>query len=341
MNSKEKIFFEKTNQYADKIVDRNYAKNKPPLTHLAENAVKELGFKYNSTTGTFRNNDGKTLPMKEALEITEVLDKNFKDQKTDDYIKKLDHFGIEHSQTKHPDYPKVSNQPILKNNINNKKFNETPKQTWIRLDEAEKERQQIYRRKQHYLKTWGIEDGPHNPDLRNIIRKAVNEADDEKKNNPTVNKYKVFKENQKKQLEDKKFKENFDKDYGTQSVKNRVRAKEMKNKKAGKPLHYGFTTGEQVVAESTKDEAREKLKALKAESVELEPSYIDYRLAFKEPEPRISLEEHIAQRAPREIDPPGITGLEEVKNFKNIIDITNQKFPTRARGLGPLLGEEN
>ena len=36
-------------------------------------------------------------------------------------------------------------------------------------------------RKQRYLKTWGIEDGPHNPDFRNIIRNAVYEADAEKK----------------------------------------------------------------------------------------------------------------------------------------------------------------
>ena len=37
------------------------------------------------------------------------------------------------------------------------------------------------RRKQNLLKTWGIEDGPHNPDFRNIIRNAVYEADAEKK----------------------------------------------------------------------------------------------------------------------------------------------------------------
>lgn len=37
------------------------------------------------------------------------------------------------------------------------------------------------RRKQNLLKIWGIEDGPHNPDFRNIIRNAVYEADAEKK----------------------------------------------------------------------------------------------------------------------------------------------------------------
>ena len=37
------------------------------------------------------------------------------------------------------------------------------------------------RRKQNLLRTWGIEDGPHNPNFRNIIRNAVDEADAEKK----------------------------------------------------------------------------------------------------------------------------------------------------------------
>ena len=37
------------------------------------------------------------------------------------------------------------------------------------------------RRKQNLLRTWGIVDGPHNPDFRNIIRNAVYEADAQKK----------------------------------------------------------------------------------------------------------------------------------------------------------------
>ena len=36
-------------------------------------------------------------------------------------------------------------------------------------------------RKQNLLRTWGIQDGPHNPNFRNIIRNAVYEADAEKK----------------------------------------------------------------------------------------------------------------------------------------------------------------
>tara|TARA_B100001964_G_scaffold204669_1_gene234543 strand:+ start:401 stop:643 length:243 start_codon:yes stop_codon:yes gene_type:complete len=43
-------------------------------------------------------------------------------------------------------------------------------------------------RKQNLLKTWGIEDGPHNPNFRNIIRNAVYEADAEKKKVTTPSK---------------------------------------------------------------------------------------------------------------------------------------------------------
>ena len=44
------------------------------------------------------------------------------------------------------------------------------------------------RQKQNLLRTWGIQDGPHNPDLRNIIRNAVDEADAEKKKVTTPSK---------------------------------------------------------------------------------------------------------------------------------------------------------
>ena len=54
----------------------------------------------------------------------------------------------------------------------------------------------------------------------------------------------------------------------------------------------------------------------------------------------MSVDEYVARRVPTEIDPPGITALEEVREFKNTVDLANQKFPTRGRGLGPLLGEE-
>ena len=264
--NEKKIFPEQQIKHkADKIVDKHYEqnKNKSPFTQVAENAVKELEFKYNSTTGTFRNNDGKTLPMKEALETTEALDKNFRDHKEDDYLK-------------------VSNPPILRNNINNPK----------------------------------------------II-------------NPTVKKYKDFKENQKKKLEDKKFDEQFKKDYSDQAIENYVRGKVNKNIKAGKAPYEDLPSSYLIVGEHAKDKAKKKLAEIKIEHTKLEPSYIDYRLNLKDIGPTISLEEHIAQRAPKEIDPLGITGLEEVKNFRNVVDMSDQKFPQRARGIGPYISGED
>ena len=327
---------------AEKIVDQNYAKNKhkTPFTQVAENAVKELGFKYNSTTGTFRNNDGKTLPMKEALEATEALDKNFKDQKTDNYLAKLKRFGIEHSQTKHAGYPKP------KKSVNylsdNYSFEENFKKQSKNINNQKLSNEE--RRKQNLLKTWGIEDGPHNPDFRNIIRNAVSEADSEKKNinNPTVNKYKAFKEKKKKELEDKKFNENYEKEYGDQANRNYVRAKVNKNIRAGKAPYEDLPSEYLIVGEDTKKRAQKQLAAVKAEHVKLEPTYIDYRLSIKDPTPTISLEEHMAKVAPKVIDPGGITELNGVRKFRETMEFANEKFPrSLGGGLAPLVGEDS
>jgi|TARA_R100001530_G_scaffold66486_2_gene47550 hypothetical protein len=51
-----------------------------------------------------------------ALDYTEQMKK--KHGSYDKYYKGLEKFGIEESQVKHPDYPKISDQPILRNNIN-------------------------------------------------------------------------------------------------------------------------------------------------------------------------------------------------------------------------------
>jgi len=295
-DNEKKIFSEQpVKKFASKIVDNHYQKNKgkTPLTHVAENARDILGFKYNGTTGTIMNSDGRSLPANEAVKVNDILEKNFQDQKTDDYLKKLKHFGIENSQTKHPKYPraapntKLANVPILSRNINHKK----PK--------------------------------PQN-------------------SNPTIERYKQFKEDQKFKAEEKKFNEDFEKEYGEQAIKNYVRAKVNKNKREGKAPYENMSTSDIIVGEFAKEDAKKKLAAITTEHKKIEPNYIDYRMSFKDPEPRISLEEHIALKVPTEIDPLGITGLAEVKNFKNIIDITDQKFPTKARGIGPFIsGEDN
>ena len=49
----------------------------------------------------------------------------------------------------------------------------------------------------------------------------------------------------------------------------------------------------------------------------------------------------MARTAPKEIDPGGITDLDGVREFKDTISLANKKFPTRSRGLGPLLGEDS
>jgi len=213
-NEKKKFPEKPIKKYADKIVDTNYknSKNKNPFTQVAENAVKELSFTMRD--GHIENNEGTTRlkTIKEAVEMNEALDKNFQDQKNDDYIKQLRHWGIEESQKKHPDYPKVSNPPILRNNINR-------------------------------------------------VSKAA-----PVKLNPTVNKYKAFKEKQKKALEDKKFDEQFKKDYSDQAMENYVRGKVNKNIRAGKAPYEDLPTSYLIVGEHAKDKAKAKLKAIQTQA---------------------------------------------------------------------------
>ena len=175
-----------------------------------------------------------------------------------------------------------------------------------------------------------------------VSRNINNSKNKAAKTNPTIERYKQFKEDQKFKAEEKKFNEDFEKEYGEQAIKNYVRAKVNKNKREGKAPYENMSSSDIIVGEYAKEDAKKKLAAITTEHKKIEPTYLDYRLAFKEPEPRISLEEHIALKVPTEINPLGITGLAEVKNFKNIIDITDQKFPTKARGIGPFIsGEDN
>ena len=194
-SNKKKFLSDKTNKYADKIVDNNYAKNKhkTPFTHVAENARNILGFKYNPTTKTFINDNGKTLPREEALEINKTLDKNFKDQKTDDYVK-------------------LAKLPIIERNIKN---------------------------------------GVHYSGSREHLY-----------DNPTVKKYADFKENKKREIEDKEWRKGFDAQYSDQAIRNHVRGKENKNRIAGKAPYENFSGNDLIVAENAKDIAREKLKTL-------------------------------------------------------------------------------
>ena len=88
-----------------------------------------------------------------------------------------------------------------------------------------------------------------------ILHNNVNSKNFPNKNNPTVQRYKDFKE-------DKKFNEEFEKEYGEKAVEQDIRAKEMANRKKGLGPYENFTQSQLIVAEHAKDKAKKKLKAL-------------------------------------------------------------------------------
>jgi len=281
----EKYNNSQVSKLADNIVDKNYQKNKnkSPFTQVAENAVNELSFKMKD--GFIENNAGNTRldNVGEAIEMNEALDKNFRDHKQDDYLKKLKHFGIENSQTKHPDYPKVSNPPILQKKINNQKIT-----------------------------------------------------------NPTVAKYKALKEKQQKKIEDKKFDEQFKKEYSDQAMENYVRGKVKKNIRAGKAPYEDLPTSYLIVGEHAKDKAKERLELYKKNPIQLPLPHIDVPVVPKAPSlPDFkTFMESVAPVRDPDLD-AGIAGLEEIKKFKKVADLADQKFPKKARGIGPFLTGED
>jgi len=332
----DKLEKDHTNKLANKIIDKNYQqnKNKSPFTQVAENAVKELSFKMKD--GFIENNAGnhRLDNVKEAIELNEALDKNFRDHKEDDYLKLIE-----------------SNRLAEK---------ESPKQTWNRLDANEKKRVQKLRQQDDLDKMvhFGIENSSvKHPDypraapkarLANmpILNRNINNYKKSKtpptKTNATIERYKQFKEEEKFKEDEKKFNKEFEKEYGDKAIEKDLRAKEMANRRAGKAPYQDFSSNELIVAEHAKDKAKKILEATKANPIKLEPTYIDYRLALKDAGPTISLEEHMAKAAPREVDPPGITALEGVRNFKRTFDTANRKFNlSSSNGVAHLLGEKD
>tara|TARA_R110002051_G_scaffold106521_3_gene179579 strand:- start:2195 stop:3046 length:852 start_codon:yes stop_codon:yes gene_type:complete len=162
------------------------------------------------------------------------------------------------------------------------------------------------------------------------------------KTNPTIERYKNFKEEKKFKEEEKKFNLEFEKEYGHETIKKEIRAKENKNIREGKKPYENFSTNDVLLAELTKDEAKEKLAAIKAEPKPVEPSSIVHPPVFKDTGPKISLEEHMAMTAPKVIDPGGITDLRGARKFRDTMKLANEKFPRKlGGGLAPLLGEED
>ena len=258
-----------TEKLANKIVDKDYQKStsKNPFTQAAENAKDLLS--YTMQDGHLENSDNARVgTVKEAIEINEALDKNFQDQKKDDYLKRLK--------------PKLANMPIINRNINNSK------------------------------------------------NKAA-------KVNPTIERYKNFKE-------EKKFNKEFEREYGDKAIEKYVRSKVYENKKAGKADYEDLPSSYLIVGEAAKDKAKKKLEAIRAsEKLEINPNYLSYNEIFinDNPVPSMpSLDEYIKAKVPTEQD-LGITGLDEVKNFKNTADFADLKFPKSARGIGPLISGED
>ena len=194
---------------------------------------------------------------------------------------------------------------------------------------------QEQRKKKYLDKQWGINqdkknDGVHYSGSREHLY-----------DNPTVKKYKEFKENKKRKDEELKFKKEFNREYSDAAMEKEILAKENKNIREGKAPHAGFTSSDQIVAVTARDKAKEKLAAIKSEHVKLKPSYFDLK-ALEDTGPKISLEEHMAKTAPKVIDPGGITDLKGIRKFRETMEAANKKFPRKlGGGLGPLLGEDS
>ena len=96
-----------------------------------------------------------------------------------------------------------------------------------------------------------------------IENSSVKHKDYPKKPPVPLNRYQVFKEKQKKALEEKEFNKKFEQEYGDRAIEKDIRAKEMANRRAGKNPYENFTTSELIVSEHAKDRSKQILSALK------------------------------------------------------------------------------
>ena len=114
-----------------------------------------------------------------------------------------------------------------------------------------------------------------------ILQNNVNSKNFPNKNNPTVDRYKKFKE-------DKKHKEEFEKEYGEKAIEQHIRAKENKNRMSGKAPYENFSSSDLIVAEHAKEKARKRLAALQSNVIRDQSSNDFYPGA-------ISLDDSISQ----------------------------------------------
>ena len=189
----------------------------------------------------------------------------------------------------------ISKEEAIKiNNGLNENFNSQKKDDYLKLANLPIVNQKIVPHKMH------------NQDLKNQMKTWIAEADEErKKNNPTVNRYRQFKENKKRELEDKKFNE----EYSDQAIRNHVRAKVNKNVRAGNKPYANLSMNDIIVNEDSKDKAKKKLKA---EPTIPHSSFNDLHLlnqTVRSITPTKSFEDHYREIVDRENNTTGITSL--------------------------------
>jgi len=80
----------------------------------------------------------------------------------------------------------------------------------------------------------------------------------------------------KKEIEEKKFKDHMEKEYGDEAIKRDVLKEIYKNKKAGKDPYHNMSQSSIMVAEIVKDRAQEQLKKIKSKDVSIQQQVINY-----------------------------------------------------------------
>lgn len=175
-----------------------------------------------------------------------------------------------------------------------------------------------------------------------ILNRKITQRTTTAKTNPTIERYKQFREEKKFKEEEKKFNQEFEKEYSDQAIENYVRAKVHKNKRAGKADYEDLPSHYLIVGEHAKDRAKAQLKLIKEKPVQLELPDVD--ILLENEVPQMPDFKTYMQSVTSANDPDldaGIAGLDGVKNFKDTIDLTDLKFPKKARGIGPYLTGED
>ena len=223
-SEKKNFIAKQTKHSADQIVDKHYIKQKNKPPFTQVAENAVKQLSFEMKDGHIINNAG-TERINTVKEAIEINEA-------------LDKNLLDH---KTDDYIKY----IESNRLARK---EKPSATWTRLDNQEKQRQKDHLNK---LEHFSIENS------------NVKHKDYPKKAPVPLNRYQVFNEKKKKALEEKEFNKKFEQEYGDRAIEKDLRAKEMANRRSGKRPYDNFTTSELIVAEHSKDRAKEVLRGLK------------------------------------------------------------------------------